>query len=115
LRTVKRLRNCVRRGSVVKESLERSVPLFHTKGYDTVGRIIGGDTHLDPISLDNLDTVFLHTPRQNPSYGDIIITLDFHGSSTEDPGYDTFQLYEILSAQNTPFRMPLHASPGRFL
>jgi len=54
------------------------------------------------VSNQDLDPVLLHATGKTSPYNDIIIALDFHDSSTQNPGDLSFQLDEIGSTQNTP-------------
>ena len=67
-----------------------------------MGGIIGGHTHLDPVTLEDLYPVLLHPTGQHPSDDHIIITFNLHGSTTQNPGHDTFQLDQIVSTQWSP-------------
>lgn len=55
-----------------------------------MGRIVGGNADLNPVTNHNLDPVLFHPARKHTPYGEIIVTLDFHGAAAEDLGDHTF-------------------------
>ena len=65
--------------------------------------VVGGYAHLDTVSNHDLDPELFHSTGKYASYGDIVITFDFHCAATEDPGDHAFQLDQIFSTQNAPF------------
>ena len=55
-------------------------------------RIVGRDTDLDTVSLDDFNPVFLHPSRKNSPYHHIVVTFNFHGSAAQNPVHNAFQL-----------------------
>ena len=51
-------------------------------GDQAMGRIVGRDTYLYPVSNHDLNAVFLHPSGEHTPYGDVVITLNFHGATT---------------------------------
>jgi hypothetical protein len=65
-----------------------------------VGGVIRGNAYLDAVSNHHLDAVLFHAAGKAPADGHVIITLDFHNTAPQDPGYFSFQLDSIISAQS---------------
>ncbi len=57
-----------------------------------MGRIVGGNADLNPVTNHNLDPVLFHPAGKHTPYSEIIVTLDFHGAATEDLGDHPFYL-----------------------
>lgn len=66
--------------------------LFKAIGYKAVGCVIGGYAYLHPVSLYNLDPVFLHAAGKDARDNDVIIALNLHGPPAHNPGHQAFQL-----------------------
>ena len=55
-------------------------------GDQSVGGIIGGNAHLDAIPDHHFDPMLFHSSRKYAPNNDVVVTLDFHGATTEDFG-----------------------------
>lgn len=64
-----------------------------------MGGVIWGDADLDAITFYDLDPVLFHPTGKNTSDRDLIVAFYFHGSATQYPGDDAFQLDQIISTQ----------------
>ena len=67
-----------------------------------MSRVVGRDTDLDLVSNQDLNPVLLHATGKTSPHNNVIIALDFHDSSTQNPGDLSFQLDEISSTQSIP-------------
>ena len=55
-------------------------------GYKAVGSIVWGDADLDTVSNHNFDPVLFHTPGKDCPNRNVVLTFNFHGAATKDPG-----------------------------
>ena len=69
-----------------------------------MGCIVGRYTHLNTVPDHHLDSVLFHPSRKHPPDCDVVIAMDFHGTTTEDLCDYALQLDQIVSAQNAPFK-----------
>ncbi len=60
--------------------------------YQTMRCVIWRHADLDPVSHHHLYPVLFHASRKDTPDCDIIVTLNFHGATTQNPGDYTLQL-----------------------
>lgn len=77
-----------------------------------MGCVVRGDAYLNLVSNHHFNSVFFHPSGKYTPYGDIVLTLNFHGAATKHPGDNSLHVNQIVSTQDTPFlaNLPLKIS-----
>jgi hypothetical protein len=69
-----------------------------------VGGVIGRDAHLDPVSFHHPNPLFLHPAAEHSLDEAIIVTFDLQRPSANHFLYHTFELDQIVSAQESSLK-----------